>query len=149
MTVAANWLGQVLANGPVSSAGLKTLASAAGISSKSLRGARERLGVIHARYGCRRTMCSNCSLPFTYAFGGRVVHCAAYGPAGELEPGRTLVLPLSPQALTQINADRLLRIAMMIGVLTGEIAKCFDSDPNLRVACVLVLACDGASSTRR
>lgn len=136
MTVAADWLSQVLANGPASSASLKALASAAGISSKRLRRAREQLGVIHARYGCRRTMCSNWSLPFVYTFGGRVVHCDAYGPAGEMEPGRTRVLPLSPQALTQINGDRLLRIAMMIGVREEEIARCFDSDPKLSLACV-------------
>jgi hypothetical protein len=36
LTAAAKWLGQVLADGPVASARLKILASAAGIGSKSL-----------------------------------------------------------------------------------------------------------------
>ncbi len=60
---ATGWLHQSLIAGAVASAHIKALAEQAGIGAKSLRNARERLGVVTTRHGNGRTMRSVWALP--------------------------------------------------------------------------------------
>ena len=67
---ATDWLHQTLAAGAAESAHIKVLAEQAGIGTKALRNARERLGVLVARHGGGTTMRSVWSLPEMYARAG-------------------------------------------------------------------------------
>lgn len=62
-TSATDWLRQALLTGAVESAQVKALAEQAGIGTKALRNARERLGVLAARHGQGLTMRSFWTLP--------------------------------------------------------------------------------------
>lgn len=86
-----DWLHQALIAGAVESAHIKALAEQAGIGTKALRNARERLGVVATRQGNGATMRSTWTLPVVAA------------PVSEEEtPIRALEQVLSP---AKVRAD--------------------------------------------
>ena len=81
-----DWLSRALAAGAVESANVKALAEQAGIGTKALRNARERLGVVATRHGNGVAMRSTWSLPATAALASEVGSSARAEAICALEP---------------------------------------------------------------
>ncbi len=93
------WLRAALANGPLDSREIKQLAEDQGITPKSLRIARENLGIHVSRSGCRAAMRS------TWALGVADVPYGAKALSGRSARAREEASQATSQAISSATAE--------------------------------------------